>query len=113
MKTKEYLIKNFIPIAKEEAKGLSDVIECLESIEHYLNIQMDAVVKHDFCDTFIVHLIERQLQGHSGNIWETIEAFENEDMAVDKKRMLNRRDTAYAHRVTSIKLTDKLSKNSL
>lgn len=48
MKTKKYLIKNFIPIAKEEAKGFSDVIECLESIEHYLNIQMDAEVKVNF-----------------------------------------------------------------
>jgi len=36
MKTKEYLINNFIPIAKEESKGLSDVAECLESIEYYL-----------------------------------------------------------------------------
>ena len=45
MKTKEYLIKNFIPIAKEEAMGLSNVIECLESIEHYLSSQLEAQVK--------------------------------------------------------------------
>lgn len=45
MKTKEYLIKNFIPIAKEEAEGLTDVIECLESIEHYLSIPIEPPVK--------------------------------------------------------------------
>ena len=44
MKTKEYLIKTFIPIAKEEAEGLSDVIECLESIEYHLNNQVQAPV---------------------------------------------------------------------
>jgi predicted protein tyrosine phosphatase len=36
MRTKEYILNTFIPIAKEEAKGFSDVIESLESIEYYL-----------------------------------------------------------------------------
>ena len=63
MKTKKYLIKNFIPIAKEEAKGFSDVIECLESIEHYLNIQMDAEVKVNFAkvNEVIDELMEKNL----------------------------------------------------
>ena len=76
-------------------------------------IPVEAEVKHDFGDTWIVHLIERQLQGHSNNVWETIEAYEDEDRAIDRKRMLNRLEPTYAHRITSHKLIDKLSQNTV
>jgi len=43
MKGREYLLNVFIPVAKEEAEGLDDVIECLESMEYYLN--KDQIIK--------------------------------------------------------------------
>ena len=74
MKTKEYLIKNFIPIAKEEAKGLSDIIECFESIEHYLSSQPKvqlAEVKKEFETIF--------LDGHNLDTLES-EGFDQQDI---------------------------------
>lgn len=56
MKTKEYLIKNFIPIAKEEAEGLTDVIECLESIEHYLSIPVEKRVMLKIAEVIKKHI---------------------------------------------------------
>ena len=66
MKTKEYLIKTFIPIAKEEAKGLNDVIECLESIEYYVSNPLDAevIVKLADINKIIYEMIDEVRKGY-------------------------------------------------
>ena len=46
-----------------------------------------------------IYLLQRQIQGHSSTIWETIEALSTERKAIERKINYAKLDHAYAFRV--------------